>query len=186
MAERGVTLAKETARRIVRQIRAAEATPSDRTGRDVPSSRLPRAYRDFELTEELSGGTGATAEVKWLIWNAANEELQDSGETGEVLDAYGNAYGLEGERGEARFVGGKWVVSRNPGSAVYKGTFSGATTSSPANVDIEINGNTRTVSCILGRTPTSGKKYAAGGVCFVSAFAGVFYVIAVVDCEVAV
>jgi hypothetical protein len=125
MASPGVQFEKSTAQRIVDKVRRAENTPDDRTGLDVYHKYIPRAYREFELTEELSGGVGSTAAVKWLRWNNPAEEIQDSGETGEVFDHLGTAWGIEGERGEARRLGDRWVVSRNPGRPVYHGKLDG-------------------------------------------------------------
>lgn len=122
---KGVQLGLETSRRIVHRTRLAEATPTDKTGRDVPQDTLPRDYRQFELTAELSGGAGSTAAVKWLRWDYQNSEFIDSGDTGEVLDATGNAWGISGDRGEAVFRGGQWIVHINPGQPVYRGKLDG-------------------------------------------------------------
>lgn len=181
MADDLFAFSRDSIARIWRAVTAVERYLLTRTAGDPAgqrSRRLPRTYRTFTLTANLDAAAASPA-VTW-----------SDGTTGVVTDPEGACWGLVGEKGEAAaYADGdviQWRVTKNPGSACYKGTFHAATTSSPADVDVDIGGNTRTVSCILGRTPTSGKKYASGGVCFVSAFAGVFYVIAVVDCEVAV
>lgn len=174
----------ETARRIVANTRRGEALPLDRTGKDVPSATLNRYYREFELTEELSGGKGAEADVKWLVWNDASQEMVDSGKTGEVCDHLGAAWGIKGDRGEARFLGGKWVVSRNPGQGIYPGSLAGDTTSSPANVTISLGGEDSTVSCTLRKTPPSGEKYASGTGCYVGNCRGAWEIVAMLDCPV--
>jgi hypothetical protein len=183
--ERGVAFGRETARRVIRNIREDEARPSDRAGRDTPSMLLPRFFRDFELAEELSGGAGETAEVKWLLFSKADDELVDTGETGEVEDLYGNAWGLEGERGEARFLGGKWIVSSNPGQPDYQGTFaSDVTASGAANVSVTIDGNARTVSANVPVSPGTGMKWASGTIVFIAHSRALFRVISITDCPV--
>lgn len=186
MAERSVAFSQQAARRIADRVRAAEATPSDRTGHLVRRA-LPDDYRFFELSEELSGGAGSTAAVKWLWWNTEDDDFIDSGETGEVFDHLEVAWGLEGERGEARFLGGKWVVSINPGQPFYEGTAAADISSSAttANVNVNIEGDTRVVQCnVPSGAISSGKKYASGGRLFMGHSRGAFRIFSFVSCEV--
>lgn len=184
--ERGVALGRETARRVIRKVREDEARPVNRTGCDVPSTVLPRFFRDFELAEELSGGAGETAEVKWLRWSKADDELVDSGDTGEVVDLYGNAWGLEGERGEARFLGGLWVVSSNPGQPTYQCTLDADVgTTGYTNVSATIDGQTRTVSAYMPASPGTGMKWASGSTVFIAHSRGNWRIVSITACPVA-
>jgi len=178
VAERGVQFTRPTARRIVDAIRLAEGTPRDETGLDVIFPSKPRAYRPFELTEALVAG--GTADVNWLIWNTTEDGLIDTGLTGEVTDHLDHAWGLPGDRGEAVFVGGKWVVTVNPGQGVYYGTFASDTTESPCNIDI----GEETVSALLRAEPASGQKYASGTGCYVAHSYGNWEIISVLGCTV--
>lgn len=141
------------------------------------SRRLPRTYRRFTLTAQLVAG--GTAAVEW-----------DDGTTGEVTDPDTCCWGLEGETGEAAAFptsagdGIEWQVTKNPGQAGYYGTFVADTTASPCNVSIDIDGDSRTVSCVLRRLPGSGKKYASGAGCYVTHFRGEFAIMSVLDCAV--
>jgi len=186
MGDRGVAFGHETARRIVDKTRQDEATPTDRTGQAARRDLLPRDYREFELAEELSGGKGSTAAVKWLWWHVDSEDFIDSSETGEVYDHTGNAYGLEGEIGDARFLGGKWVINRNPGRPVYDVTASGdiSAGSSTGDFTATIDGTSRTVEASIpsGAIPT-GKKIASGTAGFVSNSGGTFHLISLAECR---
>lgn len=184
MADRGVAFSKSTARRIVDAVRDAEATPLDLTGADLLFPRRPRCYRPFELTEQLNAG--GDADVKWLIWNTTSDGLIDTGLTGEVTDHLVRAYGLIGERGEAVWHGGKWLVLTSPGQGIYYGTLAANTTSSPANVTVAIGGTNRTVSCVLRATPASGKKYASGTKVYVGHFRGSWEIVSILSCTVSV
>ena len=178
MAERGVNFTRTTARRIVDAIRKAEGAPRDDTGRDVVFPSQPRKYRPFELTEALVAG--GTAEVAWLIWNTTADGLIDTTLTGEVTDHLDHAWGLPGDRGEAMWIGGKWVVLINPGQAVYYGTFASDTTESPCDIDI----GEETVSALLRAEPTAGQKYAAGVGVYVAHSYGEWEIISVLACTV--
>ena len=187
MAERGVAFGASAAKRIVDTVRARESTPRDQRGRLRPG--LSDDHRFFELTEELSGGAGSTADVKWLWWNTEDDDFVDSGETGEVLDHLSNAWGLQGERGEARFLGGKWVVIGNPGQPVYQGTAAANILSSHtiASINVDIDGATRSVTAnVPTGAVSSGKKYASGGIVFIAHSRGAFRIVSFVSCEVAV
>ncbi len=182
---RGVAFGEQTARRLVDKLRAGEASPRDERGHLMP----PLAgddHRFFELTEELSGGAGETATCKWLWWNTEVDDFIDSGETGEVLDALGNAWGLEGERGEARFLGGKWIVSNNPGQPVYEGTAAAdiSAAATTANVNVVIGTDTRVVSCnVPDDAIGTGKKYTSGDRLFIAHSRGAFRIVSFVECE---
>lgn len=183
MADRGVAFSRSTARRIVDAVRDAEATPIDLTGIDMLAvPPRPRRYRQFELAETLSAG--GTANVNWLQWNTTQDGLVYDGVVGEVTDHLVRAYGLEGERGEAVWHGGKWLVLTSPGQGIYYGTLAADTTTSPTNVTIAIGGSNRTVSCVLRATPASGKKYASGTKVYVGHFRGSWEIVSVLSCTV--
>lgn len=182
MAERGVAFTRPTARRIVDAIRDAEASPLDLTGKRVLSDVRPRCYRHFKLTETLVAG--GTADVTWMEWNSAVDDLIDTADTGEVTDHLDRAYGLIGETGEAFWRGGKWLVSTSPGQGIYYGTLAADTTTSPTNVTIAIAGNNRTVSCVMRALPASGKKYASGTKVYVGHFRGSWEIVSILACTV--
>jgi hypothetical protein len=185
---RPISFGEETARRIIRQTRYSEARqPGDRLEQDG-NRTVPRFYRVFELTEELSGGAGSTAAVKWFRWNPTDEEYQDSQETGEIIDTLGNYWGLEGERGRAAWIGTTasgplWEVVDNPGQAVYYGTLDADTDSSPCDVSVSIDGNTRTVSAVLRAVPATGRQYGSGTGVYLGYFRTQFEIVSVVDCD---
>lgn len=185
MAERSVAFGAATARRIIAQVRAAEGTPRDQTGRLLAGTVFDDR-RFFELTAELSGGAGQTAAVKWLWWNAEQGGLADSGQTGEVIDLLGAAWGLAGERGEARWLGGLWVVSFNPGQPVYEGTANGdiSATASTASIHVTIGGQTRTVTAnVPDDAVGTGKKYTSGDRLFIAHSRGAWRIVSFVECE---
>lgn len=184
-SDRGIQFSTSAARRIVESVRAAEATPRDQTGRDRPPPRVDDR-RFFELTEELSGGAGSSAACKLLWWNTEDDDFIDSGETGEVFDAMGNAWGLEGERGEARLLGGKWIVTVNPGQPIYEGTADAdiSATATTAEFSVEIDGDTRTVeAAIHAAAITSGNKYGSGNAAYLACIRGTFTAVSFVECE---
>lgn len=178
MAEPYVGFTRPTARRIVDAVRDAEGTPRDETGRDLVFPSQPRNYRPFELTEALVAG--GTAEVKWLIWNTTEDGLIDTELTGEVTDYLDHSWGLPGDRGEALWIGGKWVVIVNPGQAVYYGTFAADTTESPCDIDI----GDETVSALLRAEPEEGYKYASETGCYIAHSYGEWEIISVLACTV--
>lgn len=145
------------------------------------------ADRPFELSAELSGGAGSTADVKWLEWDADAGKLVDSEETGVVEDIYGNAWGLQGERGSARRLGDKWSVSVNPGQPIYQGTLAGdVTTTGNTNVSVSIGGNNRTLSAYMPAAPGSGKKWASGSTVYIGCTRGAWKIVSIVGCPVSV
>lgn len=143
---------------------------------DRPGRRLPRTYRRFTLTETLNAGSSAA--VTW----------SDDDTAGEVTDPETCCYGLAGETGEAYAVGTEtgveWRVCKNPGQGGYPGALKSDTTSSPATVQITIEGQTREVSCVLRMLPASGKKYAAGTNVYVLHFRGTWEIASVLSCTV--
>jgi hypothetical protein len=183
-----VSFGPETARRIIDQTRLAEARPRNDRVADEPRKALPRYYRVFELTEELSGGAGSTAAVKWLRWSTADEEYQDSGETGTITDTTGRHWGIAGEIGRAAWLGTDdapiWEVVDTPGKPAYYGTLADDTTSSPCNVSITVAGSAQTVSCTLRETPDAGKKYASGTGCYVANTQDGWEIVSILSCTV--
>jgi hypothetical protein len=141
-----------------------------------PPAGSGRSYRRFTLTSRLDAGGDAT--VEWL-----------DGETGTVYDRDTCCWGLEGETGEAVLVSDKdgdseWRVCKNPGQGGYPGTLKSDTTSSPCDVNIVIEGVTRTVSCVLWTVPPSGEKYASGTKVYVLHFRGSWEIASVLECTV--
>ena len=166
---------RETVARIWRAVLYVERaflTAGQPTAR---SRRLPRTYRRFTLTETLNAGSSAA--VTW-----------PDGSTGTVWDRDTCCWGLTGETGEAYAVGTgtgvEWRVSKNPGQGGYPGALKSDTTSSPATVQITIEGQTREVSCVLRMLPASGKKYAAGTKVYVLHFRGTWEIASVLSCTV--
>lgn len=186
MAERPVAFSRQAAKRIAEAVRGVESMPRDQSGRLLPRG-VPDDHRFFELSAELSGGAGEVAAVKWLWWNTEDDDFIDSTETGTVLDALGNAWGLEGERGEARFLGGKWIVSHNPGQPVYEGTAAAdiSASATTASISVVIGSYTRTVTAnVHADAIATGKKYASGDALFIAHSRGAFRIISFVECEV--
>jgi hypothetical protein len=146
-----------------------------------PPRRPPRTYRHFTLTEQLDAG--GEADVTW-----------DDDTTGTVYDRDTCCYGLEGETGEAgAFLNEagdavEWRVTKNPGQPIYEGTAAAAISSSAstANINVSIDGSSRTVSAAVpSGAISSGKKYPSGGRLFISHERGTWKIIVFVTCEVA-
>jgi hypothetical protein len=165
-------------RRIDRTVQRDEARTdgSEPAGLPIGGGMLPRTYRRFTLTEQLDAGSSAA--VEW-----------DDGTTGTVVDNDTRCWGLEGETGEAAAVATddgdvEWRVTGNPGQPIYSGSLDDDTTSSPTDVVVSIEGNSRTVECELRKLPASGMKYASGTDCFVGHSRGDWYIVAMLGCTV--
>ena len=167
----------ETVARFWRALLAVERylLPNQATRPDGrPSRRPPRTYRQFTLTEQLDAG--GSAAVTWP---------DDS--TGTVTDANTAAWGLEGETGEAAAFpngtgGVEWRITTNCGQAIYSGTLANDVTAAGAvDVEISIDGDTRTLSAYMPAAPGSGKKWASGSTVFVGHFRGDWTIVSIVE-----
>jgi len=169
---------KDSVARIWRAVLAVEryllAGRAARSGKER-TRRPPRTYRRFALSAQLDAGSSAA--VEW-----------DDGSAGTVYTPNTNAYGLEGETGEAYPAvdsAGRiqWRVSQNPGQGVYKGSLAAdATSTGSVNVTITIDGMSRTVAAQLRADPGTNKKWSSGATCYVGHFRGSWEIISITEC----